>query len=45
LDDKGEKLFILWNGAFTEFKPDLGVGRFGHCSVTVLNIPESERIE
>ena len=45
LDDKGEKLFMLWNGAFTEFKPDLGVGRFGHCSVTVMNIPESERVE
>ena len=45
LDDKGEKLFILWNGAFTEYKDDLGVGRFGHCSVMVMNIPENERKE
>lgn len=45
LDDKGEKLFVLWNGAFTEYKDDLGVGRWGHCSVMVMNIPESERGE
>ncbi|MDP2981893.1 MAG: hypothetical protein Q8O92_01010 [Candidatus Latescibacter sp.] len=45
LDDRGEKLFMVWNGAFTEDVPDLGVGRFGNCSVMVINIPESERKE
>ena len=45
LDNKGEKLFILWNGAFREYKPDLGVERFGHCSIMLVHIPESERIE
>jgi len=44
LDDEGGRLFILWNGAFVEHgdkKPDT----FGQCSVMVINIPESERVE
>ncbi|MFC1692623.1 hypothetical protein ACFL1R_03865 [Candidatus Latescibacterota bacterium] len=45
LDDRGEKLFMLWNGAFTDYKPDLGVERFGHCAVMLMHIPENERIE
>jgi len=45
LDDTGGKLFMLWNGAFMEFSEDLGVDRWGHCSVMVMNIPESERVE
>lgn len=45
LDDKGEKLFMVWNGAFREYKPDLGVERFGHTAVMLMHIPENERIE
>jgi len=45
LNDGGDKLFLMWNGAFREFEEDLGVTMWGHCSVMVVNIPESERIE
>ena len=44
LDDKGEKLFILWNGAFADHDKSKG-DVFGQCSITLVNIPESERIE
>ena len=45
LDDSGERLFILWNGALTEYDPEKDADTFGQCSVMVVNIPESERIE
>jgi len=44
LDDKGERLFILWNGAFVEHG-EKSTDTFGQCSVMVVNIPESERRE
>lgn len=44
LDDKGEKLFVLWNGAFVD-QNALDGDVFGQCSATLINIPESERIE
>ena len=44
LDERGERLFILWNGAFVEHTGK-GGDTFGQCSVMVVNIPESERIE
>ena len=43
LDDSGEKLFMVINGAFMDYSDDLGTERWGHCSVMVLNIPASER--
>ena len=42
LDDKGERLFILFNGAFNEFDPE-GGDVFGDPSVMVVHIPQSER--
>ena len=42
IDDNGEKLFILFNGAFDEYNPE-GGDIFGDLSVMVVNIPESER--
>jgi hypothetical protein len=45
LDKKGEKLFILWNGAFKEPHPETQEESFGQCSVMVVTIPESERKE
>ena len=42
LDDKGERLLIIWNGAFVE---DAYIFDFRLPSVMVVNIPESERIE
>ncbi|MHB9031381.1 MAG: hypothetical protein ACYC9O_21640, partial [Candidatus Latescibacterota bacterium] len=45
LDDKGERLFILWNGAFAEYNPKRNAETFGQCSVMVVNIPASERAE
>ena len=44
LDDRGERLFILWNGAFVEHG-EKTTDTFGQCSVMVVNIPESERRE
>ena len=44
LDDKGERLFILWNGAFVEHG-EKKADTFGQCSVMVVNIPASERVE
>jgi hypothetical protein len=45
LDDKGERLFVLWNGAFVEYDPKKNSDTFGQCSVMVINIPASERQE
>ena len=50
LDDTGGRLFILWNGAFTDHgekvvKQEDNYHAFGQCSVMVVNIPESERVE
>lgn len=45
LDDKGERLFIVWNGAFVDVNAEKNADVFGHCSVMVVNIPASERIE
>ncbi|MCD6307432.1 MAG: hypothetical protein J7M24_00395 [Candidatus Latescibacteria bacterium] len=45
LDDAGERLFICWNGAFIEHEEGRGGDTFGQCSVMVVNIPESERME
>ena len=44
LDDKGKRLFILWNGAFVEHSDDK-TDTFGQCSVMVVNIPASELLE
>ncbi len=44
LDDKGERLFILWNGAFVEHGTKQ-TDTFGQCTVMVVNIPASERVE
>ena len=45
LDDRGERLFVLWNGAFVEYDPKKNSDTFGQCSVMVINIPASERQE
>jgi hypothetical protein len=45
LDDKGETLFILLNGAFNEYDAQEGSDTFGQCSVLLVHIPESERRE
>ncbi|MCL4216646.1 MAG: hypothetical protein KJ052_06535 [Candidatus Hydrogenedentes bacterium] len=46
LDDKGERLFILWNGAFIEHEGDVAGGdTFGQCSLMLVHIPASERKE
>jgi hypothetical protein len=43
LDNAGERLFMVWNGAFMDLADDIGVSRFGHCSVMLLHIPAGER--
>jgi hypothetical protein len=46
LDDKGERLLILWNGAFIEHGEELtGGDTFGQCSLMLIHIPEEERRE
>jgi hypothetical protein len=45
LDEKGERLFILWNGGFVEYDPKSEDGVFGQCSLMLVNIPSSEREE
>ena len=46
LDDTGERLFVLWNGAFVEHEEGEAKGDvFGQCSVMLIHIPESERVE
>lgn len=42
LDEKGERLFMLFNGAFNDFDPN-GGDMFGDPALFVLHIPESER--
>jgi len=42
LDEKGEKLFALFNGAFAEYDTASG-DVFGDPSVIVIDIPASER--
>ena len=48
LDDKGERLFICWNGGF--FEPEVALGKnpgslFLHNAVMLVHIPASERQE
>jgi len=45
LDSTGGLLFMVWNGAFIEPAEDIGVDFWGHCSIMLMHIPESERIE
>ena len=45
LDDKGERLFILWNGDFVEHGEELKGDTFGRCSLMLIHIPASEREE
>jgi len=45
LDDKGENIFIVWNGAFIQPTEKLGVDFWGHCSVMLVRIPPGEREE
>ena len=48
LDDKGERLFIEMNGAFIDVEEQLKqeiLDVFGHTSIFLIHIPESERIE
>ena len=45
LDSRGEKLFMVWNGAFYDYDGDMETERFGHCSVMLMHIPASERVE
>jgi len=42
LDEKGEKLFIVFNGAFAEYNSK-GSDVFGDPSVMLIHIPEAER--
>ncbi|MDP2984414.1 MAG: hypothetical protein Q8O92_13930 [Candidatus Latescibacter sp.] len=45
IDDNGGRLFIFWNGAFTDIKPNGRADTFGHCAVMLVNIPAEEREE
>lgn len=45
MDEKGEGLFMVWNGAFIQPTPKIGVDFWGHCSVMYLKIPAAERDE
>jgi hypothetical protein len=48
LDDAGARLFILMNGAFVDPEEQLKMESpdvFGHPSVLLIHIPESERVE
>ena len=48
LDDKGERLFICWNGGFFEYEDTVGErtkSLFRHNSLMLVHIPESERHE
>ncbi len=45
LDDKGEKVFIIWNGGFFDYDPEDPGSLFKHNSVMLVHIPESEREE
>ena len=46
LDERGERLFIVWNGAFIENSGNVAGGdTFGQCAISLVHIPESERPE
>lgn len=49
LDDKGERLFVLWNGAFIDMadypKKEAIPDVFGNNAVMLIHIPASERAE
>lgn len=46
LDENGERLFMVWNGAFVEHNGErLSGDVFGNCSVMCVAIPETERRE
>jgi hypothetical protein len=48
LDDRGERLFICWNGAFLDYEDTIGnrgKSLFAHNAVMLVHIPESERRE
>ncbi len=48
LDDSGERLFVLMNGAFIDLEEQMKLERpdvFGHPSVLLIHIPEAERAE
>lgn len=48
LDDKGERLFILWNGAFIDVEEQLEQERvdvFGNNAISLIHIPEELREE
>ncbi len=46
LDERGESLFIVWNGAFIENSGNVAGGdTFGQCAISLVHIPESERQE
>jgi len=45
LDDKGEKLFVVWNGGFIEHEVNGKDDTFGQIAIMLVHIPESERVE
>ena len=48
LDDKGENLFVMWNGVFDTLEHRKSLDRpdaFGQNSVMLIRIPASERVE
>jgi hypothetical protein len=47
LDTEGSRLFVLMNGGFIDLQAQTpeSAGVFGHCSVLLVHIPESERVE
>ncbi|MCA9409687.1 MAG: hypothetical protein KC944_00660 [Candidatus Omnitrophica bacterium] len=45
LDDKGERVFIIWNGGFFDYDPENPGSLFKHNAIMLVHIPESEREE
>lgn len=45
LDDKGERVFICWNGGFFDYDPENPGSLFKHNALMLVHIPESERAE
>ncbi len=45
MDETGEGLFMVWNGAFRPPAPGPGADFRGHCSIVYLKIPATERLE
>lgn len=45
IDETGEGLFMVWNGAFRQPALALDAGFRGHCAVMYLKIPATERLE